>query len=1381
MAGQAAPWRAAAGYAQQATPAVRALYVGPARPVRAPSRYDLWWARTRAAVGSDLTVHGLAYLGVLMLFVGMFGLVAFAFGEVTPGLRPVAELACVAIPFGAGGLLRRHAAEIVGRALEVVGGLLLPLMVTASVVDGFPIPPDVHGGALVVLLTAVGAATAAGYAGWSRAHPASGLRLVVGPVAWYTAAMATLGVGRPVPIGQDVAIPTSAQVTALAAALVLTLVAARLRPAARLAGPALTAAVPGTLALGVLALLVGAAHDWPGVQIALVGFLVLAALELLRVRVPGKVLDLVSPAWWAAVALALVAGQKGGVATAVSAAGFLVLVEIAGRRSRPAVALALPAAGLLACLTGFAHSPWSATVAFAVLLGWAVARRAAPYAVPNVAGFLDAAAAIAPVALVLALASATNATTGLLGATTLTVLATVPATRVVARRGPCDAFWRRWWSAAVPVTAASALVLWLPDGASSAARWAIVGVLAALAVVCMLGPLARVAQVWAVTALAVVSWILASSAGEISDPVRGGALAALGLALVVVGHLVRPGGLAGAPAAVRAALALAGHATAVAALALAGTRWGLVGAMAAATAGLVVTAAFDDLSRSRLGEALGRAGSALRYAPWILAATSAPVTVSLALDTAGVVARRGIWAPAVLAGTGIVYAAAARAGARGRLGATMAIGGFVAALAALATSTDVWPAIVAQAALVGTVVVVPAARRTSTMLWTAWAVLAPLAGLLARQGSGWFAARDIATEFAVTLIAVGGVLLVGAAALDLRGRAWAPRWAPCHRSLVPPVVLGGFEVCLGLLLAPAADPRDLVGLLILAVAGIVLATGVLARSGSFVCPAVLLGWWGTALLAGSALGARPWVAVIVTVGLLIVAESLHRLTSDRVWWTRWDIPLLIAAAPVALTALGLAAEGTEFVATYVAVGLVCIAVAVRLHRAPVVRELVGWSGTFAILAGAAHAGGGWLVLALLALSAAHTALSAYATGVVRVLRLCVGAGGGVAAWCAALAWFAWPVQMSVDATVVGAGVGVVFVVTLARRAWLDVAAVVVWGVAATSAAAIATMLSLGSLDQAVLAPSDPVVAGVVLLAAGLALAAIPLRAPWLRDVSAAPALLSLLVFFTVWGVEPGAQVGVLSGACAGLAGIVLADARRAPRSPWARPGAEFGALAAATAFVVGLAALPDAMVVVPAIAAGAAWSASTGVVWRRVGLQMLSPVAACAAWMVFVAATVHGGPQWYTIAVGITLLGIVSLWRRDRRALGADPAGPQVVALEIIAMAFLVAAPFVEAITVSVAHALVAAALGAGVAGWGVLIRVRRRVVIGAVTGVAALVVLVVVPLVALLPPWGGVTAWLLIATTGLVAVLAATMLEKARTAARTTRVRFRGMTAGWE
>src|SRR5690606_581367 len=52
-----------------------------------------WWDRIRSAVGSALAVHGLAYLGVLLFFVGLFGLVAFAFNDVSQALRPVAELA----------------------------------------------------------------------------------------------------------------------------------------------------------------------------------------------------------------------------------------------------------------------------------------------------------------------------------------------------------------------------------------------------------------------------------------------------------------------------------------------------------------------------------------------------------------------------------------------------------------------------------------------------------------------------------------------------------------------------------------------------------------------------------------------------------------------------------------------------------------------------------------------------------------------------------------------------------------------------------------------------------------------------------------------------------------------------------------------------------------------------------------------------------------------------------------------------------------------------------------------------------------------------------------------------------------------------------------
>ncbi|MBC7550575.1 MAG: hypothetical protein H7269_06700 [Cellulomonas sp.] len=92
-----------------------------------------------------------------------------------------------------------------------------------------------------------------------------------------------------------------------------------------------------------------------------------------------------------------------------------------------------------------------------------------------------------------------------------------------------------------------------------------------------------------------------------------------------------------------------------------------------------------------------------------------------------------------------------------------------------------------------------------------------------------------------------------------------------------------------------------------------------------------------------------------------------------------------------------------------------------------------------------------------------------------------------------------------------------------------------------------------------------------------------------------------------------------------------------------------------------------------------------------------------------------------------------------------------------------------------------AAGFGIAVVVWGLMTRVRRRVAIGAVVVVTAMVVLVVVPLVALLPAWGGAGLWIMVAAVGLVAVLAATMLEKVREAARSTRHRWSDLTTGWE
>jgi len=79
------------------------------------------------------------------------------------------------------------------------------------------------------------------------------------------------------------------------------------------------------------------------------------------------------------------------------------------------------------------------------------------------------------------------------------------------------------------------------------------------------------------------------------------------------------------------------------------------------------------------------------------------------------------------------------------------------------------------------------------------------------------------------------------------------------------------------------------------------------------------------------------------------------------------------------------------------------------------------------------------------------------------------------------------------------------------------------------------------------------------------------------------------------------------------------------------------------------------------------------------------------------------------------------------------------------------------------------------------LTRVRRRVTAGAVVGIAALLVLVGVPLSQLLPAWSGVTLWVTIAGIGLLAIVAATLLEKGRAVVRAAFDSFRDMTQGWE
>ncbi|WP_024287954.1 hypothetical protein [Cellulomonas sp. KRMCY2] len=1374
-----------------------------ARPVvvREPSASAQRWARIRTATGSDLGVHGLAYLGVLLLFVGVFGLVVFAFADVTPSLRPVAELASAAVPFIAARLLLRHGAVVVGRALEAVGGFLLPVMLITSVLDGFPVPPDLHGTALAVALTGACAVTGAGYAVWSRYDVASGLRLVAAPMLWFAVAMATLGVGRPIPGGKDVAVPSSAQLAAASVALVLTLLAARRWPSARLAEPARTAAVPGTVVLAVLALLTWSAEGSPTGPVIVTGVLLLVVLALLRPAVPDAVADVVAPVWWALVTLALLTHLAPAPAVALAAGGFLVLLDVATRRAvprptgaRPAVVL--PALGLLACLVAVWADPRWAAATLAVVAAWAIARRTAPYAVDGSSGALDVVAAALPVAALVAFGLATDLTTGLVAATATVAAATLPAMHPVLARGDVDRFWRRWWIGAVPVVALWALLAW--DLATlPAERWTVIGSVLVLAVLGTVGPTSPVARPWVIAGLAVTAWLMGCVAADIADVTRGVLLGVVALAVVGAAHRSRPAAdrtpVEGAhPGRAAASLGLTGHVVAAVSLGLAGPRWGLVTVVALATAGLALTAGRDDRDRSPVGELLAAAGSVLRHLPWALTALGLPVTVWLVLDAAGTLPLDDPWALAVPMGTAVVYAAAARLPLSPRLVTTMVGGSFVAALLALLGTTasrELWTAVVGLACLIAAVLLLPGSRRAAPMVWTAWAAVTPFVGLLAWQTVPWFDALGRLTAAATTLVVVGGTLLVGAAAADLWHRPWVPTPAPRHAWLVAPAFLGALDVCLGLLAVTGPVPGPAAGLLTLFAGTVLLLVGVLARAGVLGAGATLLAWVGTWQLAGPALDARPWVSVAVAAGLLVAGEALYRLTPDRGAWSRWDVPLLVAAGPVALTGLAVAVGGPAHAITFVLIGLEVLTVALRLHRRRALAEVLGWSATILVLVGSGVAGAGWLALALLFLAVAHTGLALRASGDVRVVRQVTGVLAALASWVAALDWFAWSAQHSVDATAAGAGAVTLLVAGLAwlrrtDRTWLvDRSWLHVWGGAAVLVTAVAALTSERSevVSGAAVEPSGWVLLGLLGVVLGLVAATGALRLPWLRDLAAAVVLAGLMMSFQVGDAAPATQLTVLAAVAAVLAAGTLALSFLSPGSPLARPCAELGGGAAVVAVLTGLVPAPDIGLLAPALAAVTVQAAAIGVAQRSVGLQMLAPALACTSWVLFVKAAIDGGPSWYTVAVGLALLAITAVWRRDRRARGRDAAGPEVVALELAAIAFLVGASFTQAVTQSIVHALVAAGFGVAVAGWGVLTRVRRRVATGAVVVLTALVVLVAVPLVALLPAWGGAGLWLLIAGVGLLAVLIATMIERGRTAVRTTIGRVSSLTAGWE
>ncbi len=677
-----------------------------------------------------MAVHGLAYLGVALLFTAALGFLLFAFAGVNPVAKPLAEAAIPATLFGAARLLRDRGAPLVTEGLTLAGGAVLPVVGLTAFVDGSPLPPDLAGLPLVVAWTAVTAAVAAGCAVADR-RSGSVLGRLAAPTAWLSAACASLAATGVVTAVQPAVVAAAAAGTAV--------VVAATGRAARSTLPVAAATALGGL---VVTLLVAAGNGWPPVPAVAAGVATLVALDVAaRSRagwraafVPVGLVVTSACAW----ATATVWGTAwAGVVATIACIALLERGALRpGRGALEAVAVAaVGALGLLAVASEAALAVVgldAATAAAPAVVGWGAAAawgHARMLLQRDARGFRRWLPATAAAVLPAGALVAATALTSVLVAAAAAAVAAVTALCAPRARG-----FYSWWAPAGATFAIALATVGETFGAVAAGEVAVVAAVAALVVVRAAGP-SPALRVWWAAGPALLAATAATRALGWSEPVTLAALGVLGAAACL-------------PVAV-STRSPAAHLAVVGRLLLLGVAIDAVEAPAAVSAAAVPATA------------------AALLVGWLLSAAARRSTFALEGVVAAVYAAAVLNDPDVAAGTmGAAWAVAGvamLAAAVGRRAAGRAVSGAAVVVgAAYAAGAWPWPLAAAAATLAAGAGAAAwradaGGARAAVPLWAASAGLTAVA-----WGSLLFAVEvSAATGFSATAVAGG---LVAAAA-----------------------------------------------------------------------------------------------------------------------------------------------------------------------------------------------------------------------------------------------------------------------------------------------------------------------------------------------------------------------------------------------------------------------------------------------------------------------------------------------------------------------------------------------------------------------------------------------------------------------------------------